>query len=211
MAENLDLFTAVDDGDADLHLAGVDEAGRGPLAGPVVAAAVILGRDHGLAGIDDSKKLKAAVREDLEARILRRALACRVIFVPATEVDRINILQATMLAMSRAVAGLALPPALVLVDGNRLPALTVASRAEVRGDERFPCIAAASILAKVARDRYMCALDKRYPGYGFAAHKGYGTRAHLRALERLGVMAEHRLSFAPVRRVALLHGQVVAS
>jgi ribonuclease HII len=184
------------------HVAGVDEAGRGPLAGPVVAAAVILDSRRPVDGLDDSKKLSAARREALDLAIRDRALAFAVAFTGAAEIDRVNILQATLRTMRQAVVSLSTTPALVLVDGNRCPDLPMAARAEVRGDGRFACIAAASILAKVARDRYMCELDQRYPGYGFRRHKGYGTREHLRALEQLGAIPEHRCSFAPVRALA---------
>lgn len=190
-----DLFAAAP---AEGRVAGVDEAGRGPLAGPVVAAAVILDAELRIEGLDDSKKLTASRRDALDEVIRERALAFAVAFVDAPEVDRLNILQATLRAMREAVLALAPAPELVLVDGNRLPELPVKARAEVRGDGRFACIAAASVIAKVARDRYMCEADRRYPGYGFARHKGYGTRAHLQALAQLGVTPEHRRSFSPV-------------
>lgn len=207
VAETLDRFTG--GGGDEVYTAGVDEAGRGPLAGPVVAAAVILGSDHGIPGIRDSKKLSVRAREAAECLIKEHAVAWAVSFVAAAHIDRVNILQATLLAMSRAVGDLRPSPGLALIDGNQCPSLDVPARAEVRGDARFACIAAASIVAKVARDRYMCDLDERFPGYGFASHKGYGTRAHLQALKRLGVTPEHRLSFAPVRTAAVCHGQVI--
>ena len=194
--EQADLFATTS---LEGRVAGVDEAGRGPLAGPVVAAAVILAAGERIDGLDDSKKLTAARREDLDAVIRRRALGLALAFVEAAEVDRINILQATMRAMREAVLALAPAPERVLVDGNRVPELPMEARAEVRGDGRFACIAAASVIAKVARDRYMCEVDRRYPGYGFAQHKGYGTRVHLQALAQLGATPEHRRSFAPVR------------
>jgi ribonuclease HII len=182
-----------------LLIAGVDEAGRGPLAGPVVAAAVILDPRRPIAGLDDSKRLSAAKRGALEPRIMEDALAWSVAAATAEEIDRINILQAALLAMRRAVEGLGLQPDKALVDGNRCPALDCAAEAVVRGDATVPAISAASILAKVARDREMERLDGLYPGYGFAAHKGYPTRDHLSALRALGPSAEHRRSFRPVR------------
>jgi ribonuclease HII len=181
--------------------AGVDEAGRGPLAGPVVAAAVILDPHRAVPGLDDSKALGAARRERLARAIRARALAFSVAFVDAGEIDRLNILHATLEAMARAVAGLSPAPGVALVDGNRCPSLPCPAHAIVRGDALVPCISAASILAKVARDEHMCALDERYPGYGFARHKGYPTAAHRAALAHLGPSPEHRRSFAPVRAV----------
>ena len=182
-------------------VAGVDEAGRGPLAGPVVAAAVILDQRKPIAGLDDSKKLSAARRESLCAQILAQALCCSVARASVEEIDRLNILQATMLAMRRAVAGLRLKPALVLVDGNRLPVLDVVAQAIVGGDALVPSRSAASIVAKVHRDQWCLELDLLYPVYGFAAHKGYGTAQHLAALQAHGACPEHRRSFAPVARV----------
>ena len=182
-------------------VAGVDEAGRGPLAGPVVAAAVILDQRKPIAGLDDSKKLSAARRESLCAQILAQALCCSVARASVEEIDRLNILQATLLAMRRAVAGLRLKPALVLVDGNRLPVLDVVAQAIVGGDALVPSISAASIVAKVHRDQWCLELDLLYPVYGFAAHKGYGTAQHLAALQAHGACPEHRRSFAPVARV----------
>jgi ribonuclease HII len=184
-----------------IYMAGVDEAGRGPLAGPVYAAAVILDPDRQIAGIGDSKKLSPARRDSLELEIKHRALAWAVTFATAEEIDRLNILQASLLAMRRAVAALSLRPARVLVDGNRLTDFGCEAQAIVGGDGLIPGIGAASILAKVARDRRMCELDLAYPGYGFAAHKGYPTAAHREALRRLGPCPEHRRSFAPVREV----------
>lgn len=181
------------------HVAGVDEAGRGPLAGPVVAAAVILDETRPIAGLADSKVLSPARREELATLIRERALAWAVAEAQVEEIDRLNILQATLLAMQRAVAGLGLMPGIVLVDGNQLPALGCEARAIVNGDATVPAISAASILAKVARDGMMNALDNECPGYGFARHKGYPTRDHVAALERLGVSRHHRRSFSPVR------------
>lgn len=180
-------------------MAGVDEVGRGPLAGPVVAAAVILPRDADLAGLDDSKRLTARRRAALAAQIHARAVVS-IAQASAAEIDSLNILQATMLAMRRAVAGLAVPAAALLVDGNRVPAgLDVVAEAIVGGDASESAIAAASIVAKVHRDRLMAALDATYPGYDFARHAGYGTPAHLAALRRLGPCPAHRRSFRPVR------------
>ncbi len=187
-------------------LAGVDEAGRGPLAGPVVAAAVILDQRVPIAGLADSKVLSPARRERLHDAIRAHALCCAVGLASVEEIDRLNILQATMLAMCRAVASLRLPPRRVLVDGNRTPPLQVPVAAVVKGDARVPAIAAASILAKVTRDRLCDELEQRHPGYGFATHKGYPTAAHLEALRRLGPCADHRRSFAPVRAGALGRG-----
>lgn len=182
---------------------GVDEAGRGPLAGPVVAAAVILDPARPIAGLDDSKRLSAAVRERLAIEVRARAIAWAVGRAEVDEIDRINILQASLLAMQRAVAALAVAPTLALVDGNRAPVFACPGRAIVGGDASEPCISAASILAKVVRDREMLTLDSRYPGYGFARHKGYPTRAHLDALREQGVTPVHRRSFGPVRKMLL--------
>ncbi len=181
------------------YVAGVDEAGRGPLAGPVVAAAVILDEANPIVGLADSKALSPARREELALLIRERALAWAVAEAQVEEIDRLNILQATLLAMQRAVAGLRLVPAIVLVDGNQLPALDCEARAIIKGDATVPAISAASILAKVARDRMMNGLEDECPGYGFARHKGYPTRDHIAALERLGVSRHHRRSFSPVR------------
>ncbi len=182
-------------------LAGVDEAGRGPLAGPVMAAAVILDDRHPVKGLADSKSLSALRRERLFDEIRAKALCCCVAQASAEEIDQLNILQATLLAMRRAVAGLRLKPALVLVDGNRLPALDMRAQAIVGGDALVGAISAASILAKVERDRWCAELDLEYPQYGFARHKGYGTVEHLRALKAHGACAEHRKSFRPVAEV----------
>jgi ribonuclease HII len=184
-------------------MAGVDEAGRGPLAGPVVAAAVILNDLNPIAGLADSKKLTAARREALFDEIRAKALCCSVAEASVEEIDQFNILQATMLAMRRAVEGLRLTPARVLVDGNRLPTLRVLAEAIVKGDSLVPAISAASILAKVTRDRWCAEIDAHYPQYGFAVHKGYGTAAHLDALRAHGASPLHRRSFSPVRQVLL--------
>ena len=181
--------------------AGVDEAGRGPWAGAVFAAAVILDPKHPIAGLADSKKLSAARREKLYAQICEQALCYCVAQASVQEIDHLNILQATMLAMRRAVEGLRLLPSKVLVDGNRLPVLKVRAESIVQGDATVPAISAASILAKVTRDRWCLQMEAQYPGYGFARHKGYGTAEHLAALQRLGPTPEHRCGFAPVAAV----------
>jgi len=181
-------------------VAGVDEAGRGPLAGPVAVAAVILDPARRIDGLGDSKALSEARREALFPRIQSDALAFAIVFVHADEIDRLNILQATMAGMRRAVAALATTPSRVLVDGNRVPpGLGIAAEAIVKGDAKIAAISAASILAKVARDRWMLDLDAAHPEYGFAAHKGYPTPEHLDALRRFGPCPAHRRSFAPVR------------
>ena len=182
-------------------IAGVDEAGRGPLAGPVVAAAVMLDELAPIKGLNDSKKLGPRTRERLFDEIRAKALCCCIAEASVEEIDRLNILQATLLAMRRAVDGLRLKPHKVLVDGNRLPPLKVAAQAIVQGDAKVRAIAAASILAKVHRDRLCLALHEQYPQYGFDAHKGYPTPAHLAALREHGACSQHRRSFAPVRRV----------
>jgi ribonuclease HII len=182
-------------------VAGVDEAGRGPLAGPVVAAAVILDDLQPILGLNDSKKLTARSRDRLYDEIRAKALCCSVANATVEEIDRLNILQATLLAMRRAVDGLRLKPVRVLVDGNRLPVLDILSEAIVRGDATVPAISAASILAKVTRDRWCSELDQRFPEYGFATHKGYGTPQHMAALQTHGVCPEHRKSFAPVAQL----------
>ena len=181
-------------------VAGVDEAGRGPLAGPVVAAAVILDDLKPIAGLNDSKKLTEKRREKLYDEILAKALCCSIAEASVQEIDSLNILQATLLAMRRAVDGLRLKPVKVLVDGNRLPVLDVRAEAIVQGDALVPAISAASILAKVHRDRMCAELHLQYPQYGFDRHKGYGTAEHLQALSEHGPSPWHRSSFAPVAR-----------
>lgn len=181
-------------------LAGVDEAGRGPLAGPVVAAAVILDDLNPIRGLDDSKKLTAKRREGLFDEIRARALCFSIAQASVQEIDQLNILQATLLAMKRAVEALRLPPQTVLVDGNRLPTLTMRAEAIVNGDALVPAISAASILAKVYRDRLCQDMHQHYPLYGFDQHKGYGTAQHLAALVMHGPSDCHRMSFAPVAR-----------
>jgi ribonuclease HII len=182
-----------------LGLCGVDEAGRGPLAGPVVAAAVMLDPARPIDGLRDSKKLSAGARERLADAIRERAAAWCVAEASVAEIDKLNILHATMLAMQRAVAGLERAPDDVWVDGNRCPDWTWRSQAVVKGDDKVAAIAAASILAKTARDQFMCRLDEEYPAYGFAKHMGYGTAAHLVALKAHGACPHHRRSFAPVK------------
>jgi ribonuclease HII len=184
-------------------MAGVDEAGRGPLAGPVVAAAVILDDLQPIKGLADSKVLTALRREKLYDEIRAKALCCSIAMASAEEIDTLNILQATMLAMKRAVEGLRLKPVKVLVDGNRLPTLSVLAEAIVKGDALIPSISAASILAKVYRDRWCQQFHLEYPQYGFADHKGYGTAVHLAALREHGACPQHRKSFSPVAEVLL--------
>lgn len=180
------------------RVCGVDEAGRGPLAGAVYAAAVVLPENHSISGLNDSKKLTARQRERLFGEIQTHALAWAVATASVEEIDRYNILQATMLAMKRAIEQLAMLPDEVLIDGNRIPDISIPARAIVQGDATVEAISAASILAKVSRDREADELDRLYPGYGFARHKGYGTPEHLAALAALGVTPAHRRSFAPV-------------
>ena len=193
-----DLFRFAYEG---ADIAGVDEVGRGPLAGDVVAAAVILDPDRPIPGLRDSKKLTEKRREALAAEIREHAIAWAVTRASVAEIDELNILHASMLAMKRAVEALDPQPGYVLVDGNRLPVWSYASEPVVKGDDRVPAIAAASILAKVQRDNELIDLDRQYPGYGFARHKGYPTAAHLAALRELGVTPVHRRSFAPVREL----------
>jgi ribonuclease HII len=182
-------------------IAGVDEAGRGPLAGPVVAAAVILDELQPIQGLADSKKLSAKRREKLFDEIRAKALCFSIAEASVQEIDHLNILQATMLAMQRAVDGLRLKPHKVLVDGNRLPRLAILAEAIVQGDAKVRAISAASILAKVHRDRLCEGMHQAYPAYGFDQHKGYGTQAHLQALTTHGASPLHRRSFAPVTKV----------
>lgn len=188
------------------YVAGVDEVGRGPLVGPVVAAAVILDPTRPIDGLADSKKLSEKRRNQLDQLIRERALAFAVASASVVEIDKLNILHASLLAMRRAVEQLSLRPDAVLVDGNRCPELDLPCQAVVGGDALHANISAASILAKVARDKMMLELHQSYPDYGFDQHKGYPTRAHLQALERLGPLTEHRRSFRPVRQ--LLQGEV---
>ncbi len=197
MAEQTELFVI----EPGIRHAGVDEVGRGPLAGPVVAAAVILDPQRPVDGLRDSKKLSEKRREALFDKICECALAWSLGRAEVEEIDRLNILQASLLAMRRAVEGLSVEPERVLVDGNRCPELEYPCEAIIKGDDRVPAISAASIIAKVTRDREMVAMDAEYPGYGLAGHKGYPSKAHLEALRTLGVTPVHRRSYAPVRRL----------
>jgi len=182
-----------------IFFAGCDEVGRGPLAGDVVAAAVILDPENPIIGLDDSKKLTEKKREQLFVEIQLKAKSWCIARASVAEIDKVNILQASLLAMTRAVQGLHVQPEHVLVDGNKLPKWNYTAEAVVKGDSRVAAISAASILAKVTRDREMVELDKVYPGYGFADHKGYPTKVHMDALDRLGITPIHRTSYAPVR------------
>lgn len=184
---------------AGVLLAGCDEVGRGPLAGDVVAAAVILDPANPITGLDDSKKLTEKKREQLFEEIQTKARSWCIARASVAEIDTLNILQASLLAMSRAVQGLHIQPEHVLVDGNKLPKWHYSAEAVIKGDSRVAAISAASILAKVTRDREMIVLDKKYPGYGFADHKGYPTKVHMEALEKLGITPIHRTSYAPVK------------
>lgn len=181
-------------------IAGVDEVGRGPLVGDVVTAAVILDPNNPIEGLNDSKKLSEKMRLALLPEIKEKALAWAVGRCSPEEIDELNILQATMVAMQRAIAGLKVQPDLVLIDGNRCPELPMDSHAVVKGDLRVAEISAASIIAKVVRDQEMEELDKQYPQFGFAKHKGYPTKAHFEAIEQHGVISEHRKSFKPVKK-----------
>ncbi len=183
------------------RVAGVDEAGRGPLAGPVIAGAVILDPSRPIDGLRDSKRLTARRRERLYEEISERALAWAVGRAEVDEIDRINILQASLLAMQRAVQALMPAPEHVLVDGNRCPEFACPAQAIVKGDDKVAAISAASIMAKVTRDREMVDMDRAFPGYGLAQHKGYPSKAHMEALETLGITPIHRRSYAPVRRI----------
>lgn len=197
MQNELDFFHR----DQGRLVAGVDEVGRGPLAGAVVAAAVILDPDNPIEGLADSKKLTEKRREALSEEIKEKALAWALGRAEVEEIDEINILQASMLAMKRAVEALDPQPDHALIDGNRCPELPCTSEAIVKGDSKEPAISAASIIAKVARDQEIVEMDKQYPGYGFASHKGYPSKAHLAALQELGVTPIHRKSYGPVRKL----------
>ena len=180
--------------------AGVDEAGRGPLAGEVYAAAVILNPDDSIDGLRDSKKLSPKRRSDLSIQIRRRSLAWSISFASVEEIDELNILNATLLAMKRAVEGLSVSPEIALVDGNRAPSLKeIEVFTIIKGDQKEACISAASIIAKVARDERLIALDHMYPNWGFKRHKGYGTKIHIEAIRRYGVTPLHRKSFEPIK------------
>lgn len=204
--DDLTPFVAEGEAAAARHLAGVDEVGRGPLAGDVVAAAVILDPRQPIAGLADSKALSHRRREQLAGLIRERALAWAIGRASVAEIDSMNILQASLQAMHRAVAALSIQPDFVLVDGNRLPRWPYRAAAVIKGDSRCAAIAAASILAKVQRDAELVALEQRFPGYGFAQHKGYPTAVHLDALARLGPTAAHRRSYGPVRRIVAVFG-----
>ena len=196
MPNNDDIFECTYQGRL---LAGVDEVGRGPLAGAVVAAAVILDPDSPIEGLNDSKKLTEKKREGLSEEIKEKALSWSLGRAETEEIDELNILQASLLAMKRAVEGLAITPEYALIDGNKCPVLAVSCEAVIKGDSRVAAISAASIIAKVSRDQEMVELDKQYPGYGLAKHKGYPTAVHMKALKELGVSDIHRRSFRPVR------------
>ena len=183
------------------HIAGVDEVGRGPLAGAVVTAAVILDPDNPIEGLDDSKKLTEKKRSALAAEIKKKALCYFIARAEHEEIDELNIFHATLLAMKRAVAGLTLSPDKVLVDGKFCPDISFPCEAVIKGDSRVAAISAASILAKVSRDNEMIAMENTYPGYGFAQHKGYPTKFHVEAIQRLGITPIHRKSYKPVQKV----------
>lgn len=190
-------------------VAGVDEAGRGPLAGPLICAAVILHPDKVISGLRDSKQLSAARREHLRALIVRDALAYSIIEIAPAEIDQLNIYQATMAGMRRAVLALSISPTLALLDGNAMPKeMPCVTQAIVKGDQLHACISAASILAKTTRDAIMTTMHERWPSYGFAGHKGYPTKSHLQALRQHGACAIHRLSYAPVRESLIKQGEL---
>jgi len=193
----MELFDNIDG----VVLAGVDEVGRGPLAGPVIAAAVILDPENPIQGLMDSKKISEKKRNILAIEIREKALAWAIGRAEHDEIDSINILQASLLAMKRAVESLTIKPELVLVDGLNCPKIIYKVEAIIKGDSKIPAISAASIIAKVARDNEMIALDSQYPGYGFSRHKGYPTKMHVAALKELGVSSIHRKSFAPVKQL----------
>jgi ribonuclease HII len=193
----MELFDNIDG----VVLAGVDEVGRGPLAGPVIAAAVILDPENPIQGLMDSKKITEKKRNILAIEIREKALAWAIGRAEHDEIDSINILQASLLAMKRAIESLSIKPELVLVDGLNCPEIIYKVEAVIKGDSKIPAISAASIIAKVARDKEMTALDSQYPGYGFSQHKGYPTKMHVAALKELGVSSIHRKSFAPVKQL----------
>lgn len=190
--------------DANCLIAGVDEVGRGPLAGPVVAAAVILDPYHPISGLADSKKLSEQKRNKLADEILEKSISWAIASANVEEIDKLNILQASLLAMSRCVKALSVSPDLVLVDGQFCPEIEMPVQAIIKGDTKIPSISAASIIAKVTRDREMVELDQQYPGYGFAIHKGYPTKTHIMTLNKLGVSPVHRRSFSPVKKAIQL-------
>ncbi|WP_102346960.1 ribonuclease HII [Bacillus sp. Marseille-P3661] len=181
------------------YVAGVDEVGRGPLAGPVVASAVILGEDFYLPGLNDSKALSETKREELYKIIIEKAISVGIGFASVNEIDTVNIYEATKLAMKRAIESLAIQPEYILADAMEIP-IAIPQKSIIKGDSKSISIAASSIIAKVTRDRYMKELGTKYPGYGFEKHMGYGTAAHLEAIEKLGIIEEHRCSFAPIKQ-----------
>ncbi|MFN8769726.1 MAG: ribonuclease HII [Neisseriaceae bacterium] len=187
-------------------ICGVDEAGRGPLAGSVFAAAVILDINKPIHGLNDSKKLSEKKRDELYDIIIRNSLAYSISYATVEEIDKLNILEATLLAMKRAVESLNIIPELVLVDGNKTPNISISTKAIVKGDSLIPEISAASILAKVSRDREMTLLDKQYPEYNFAKHKGYGTVLHIEAIKIHGILSIHRKTFAPIKHMREYNG-----
>jgi len=202
MVKKQTLPPILDWADRGRYVAGVDEVGRGPLAGPVVAAAVILDPKKPIEGLMDSKKISEKRREQLAEEIKENALAWAISRVDVDEIDRINILQASLKAMSIAVSELKQAPDYVMIDGNRIPSdINIKAEAVVKGDDRVACISAASIIAKVARDREMVEMENVYPGYGLAKHKGYPTKVHIEALQKLGVTDIHRRTFGPVKKV----------
>lgn len=206
MVKKQTLPPIVDWAERGRFVAGVDEVGRGPLAGPVVAAAVILDPNQPIEGLMDSKKITENRREVLAEEIKEKALAWAITRVDIDVIDDINILQASLRAMSISVADLEQQPDFVMIDGNKIPSdLGIDAEAVVKGDDRVPCISAASIIAKVARDKEMVEMDSQYPGYGFAKHKGYPTKVHMEALQELGVTDIHRRSFGPVRKILEKH------
>lgn len=202
MVKKQTLPPILDWADRGQFVAGVDEVGRGPLAGPVVAAAVILDPNNPIEGLMDSKKITEKRREVLSKEIKEKALAWAISRVDVDVIDEINILQASLRAMAISVADLNQQPDFVMIDGNKIPSeLTIKAEAIVKGDDRVPCISAASIIAKVARDQEMIEMDSVYPGYGLAKHKGYPTKVHMEALQELGITKIHRRSFGPVKRI----------
>ncbi|MCX8514265.1 MAG: hypothetical protein RL017_860 [Pseudomonadota bacterium] len=188
-----------------MHICGVDEAGRGPLAGSVYAAAVILDSNNPIAGLKDSKKLSSSKRDSLFIEIKQKALAYAIAYATVEEIDRLNILQATLLAMKRSIQALAVQPQLVLIDGIHAPKIEITTQTIIKGDAKIAAISAASILAKVARDLNMLEMDQKYPQYGFKQHKGYGTKSHIAAINEYGILPIHRKSFAPIRDAATIN------
>jgi ribonuclease HII len=194
-----DLFSELSEDSLTDYICGVDEAGRGPLAGRVYAAAVILNPDNPINGLADSKILSESKREKLYTEIIEKSLSYFIAYAEVEEIERFNILQATFLAMVRAINGLKIQPTLALIDGNHIPPLAIRAEAIIKGDSKVAAISAASILAKVSRDNNMLELDRQYPEYGFARHKGYGTKEHIAAIAKYGVLPIHRKTFAPIK------------